>query len=160
MFFFYSPPCQGGVRGGFQRAEKDPPLSPLAKGGSPKSAPCLPGGYLTDALDDVFSDDPQACQGMRDLLGEITVDELAHIGQRRNFLGARGVTLAPWLVQPVFRGFYKSMSESRYLFDADRMIRDALAFDSNAMAPALLHRSWVPTYCQEEGLRTTDPASA
>lgn len=99
-------------------------------------------------LDDVFHDEPEACQRIRALLHEITADELAHIGQRRNFLSPRGVRAAKWLVRPMFRAFFKGIPESRLLFHIDNMVQEALAFDYNGMAPALLHRSWVPTYCQ------------
>jgi hypothetical protein len=99
-------------------------------------------------LDDVFDDEPEAGQRIRQLLHEITVDELAHIGQRRNFLSPRGVQVARWLVRPMFRAFFRGIPESHYLFDIDRMIRDAVAFDYNDMAPTLLQRSWVPTYCR------------
>jgi hypothetical protein len=99
-------------------------------------------------LDEIFADEPEACQRMRALLHEITVDELAHVGQRRNFLGPCGVQAAIWLVRPMFRAFFRAIPESPYLFDVDQMIHDALAFNYRDMAPALLQRSWVPTYCQ------------
>lgn len=99
-------------------------------------------------LDNVFSNEPEACQRVRALLHEITIDELAHIGQRRNFLSPRGVQLASWLVRPMFRAFFRGISESPYLFDVTQMIQDALAFDYNDIPPALLQRSWVPTYCR------------
>jgi hypothetical protein len=99
-------------------------------------------------LDDVFGDEPEAGQRIREILHEITVDELAHIGQRRNFLSPRGVQIAQWLVRPMFHAFFRGIPESRCLFDIDQMIRDAAAFDYNHMAPTLLQRSWVPTYCR------------
>lgn len=102
-----------------------------------------------DALfDEVFTDEPEACQRLRTLLHEITVDELSHVGQRRNFLSPRGVRLARWMVRPMFRAFFRSIPESRHLFDVEKMIANALAFDYNDMLPDLLQRSWVPTYCQ------------
>ena len=99
-------------------------------------------------LDEVYADEPEACQRVRALLHEITIDELAHIGQRRNFLSPRGVRAARWLVRPMFSAFFKGIPEHPYLFDVQAMTRDALAFDYNTMAPALLERSWVPTYCR------------
>jgi hypothetical protein len=100
----------------------------------------------------VFADEPEACQRLRALLYEITVDELSHVGQRRNFLSPRGVRLAKWMVRPMFRAFFRGIPESRYLFNVERMIANALAFDYNDMRPDLLQRSWVPTYCQPGGL--------
>lgn len=102
-------------------------------------------------LDEVFYDEPEACLRVRALLHEITIDELAHIGQRRNFLSPRGVQVAQWLVRPMFRAFFRGIPESPYLFDVTQMIHDALAFDYNDMPPALLQRSWVPTYCRPVG---------
>ena len=104
-------------------------------------------------LDAVFSDELEACQRVRELLHEITVDELAHIGQRRNFLSPQGVQVAQWLVRPMFRAFFRGIPENPYLFDVTQMIHDALAFDYNDMPPALLQRSWVPTYCRPAGCR-------
>jgi hypothetical protein len=86
---------------------------------------------------------------VRELLHEITVDELAHVGQRRNFLGPRGVQTAQWLVRPIFRAFFRAIPESPHLFDVEQMIHNALAFNYQDMAPAPLQRSWVPTYCQQ-----------
>ena len=88
---------------------------------------------------------------MREPLHEITVDALAHIGQRRNFLGPRGVQAAQWLVRPMFRAFFRGIPESPSLFDVTQMIHDALAFDYNDMPSALLQRTWVPTYCRPAG---------
>jgi hypothetical protein len=102
-------------------------------------------------LDAMFADEPETCQRVRELLHEITVDELAHIGQRRNFLSPRGVQAARWPVRPMFRAFCRGIPESPYLFDVTRMIHDALAFDYNDMPPALLQRSWAPTYCRLAG---------
>ena len=78
---------------------------------------------------------------MRKLLHDITVDALAHVGQRRNFLGPHGVHTAKWLVRPMFRTFFRALPESSYLFDVDQMIHNALAFHYSDMAPALLQRS-------------------
>ena len=100
-------------------------------------------------LDEVFDDEPEARRRVHELLHEITVDELAHVGQRRNFLGRRGVQAARWLVRPMFRAFFRGIPESQCLFDVDKMIRHTLAFDYSDMAPELLQRSWVPTYCRQ-----------
>ncbi len=103
--------------------------------------------HVDGLLDDVFEDEPEARDRLRALLYEIMVDEVAHVGQRRNFLGPLGVRAARWLVKPVIRSFFAKIEESRGLFDPDQMIRDALAFDYSAVPGELLQRSWIPTYC-------------
>ena len=103
--------------------------------------------HVDRLLNDVFRDEPQARDRVRALLYEIMVDELAHIGQRRNFLGPLGVRAARWLVKPVFRSFFAMIGESRQLFDVDQMIRDGLAFDYSGLPPEVLRRSWIPSYC-------------
>jgi hypothetical protein len=103
--------------------------------------------HLDRVLDDVFADEPEARDRIRALLREITVDEVAHVGQRRNFLGPIGVVYARLLIAPLFRAFFHDIPESRLLFDVDRMIRDASAFDYSLMAPDMVRQSWVPSYC-------------
>jgi hypothetical protein len=76
-------------------------------------------------LDEVFADEPEACQRVRELLHEITIDEWAHVGQCRNFLGPRGVHAAQWLVRPMFLAFFRAIPESPSLFDVDQMIHRA-----------------------------------
>lgn len=98
-------------------------------------------------LPSVFADEPEACQRLRTLLHEITVDELSHVGERRNFLSPRGVRCARRVVRPMFRGFFRGIPESRSLFDVEAMIANALAFDYTAVAPELRQRGWIPSYC-------------
>src|SRR5262249_15406184 len=50
--------------------------------------------HVDALLDEVLDDEPEARQRIRHLLHEIMVDELAHIGQRRNFLGWAGTRMA------------------------------------------------------------------
>jgi hypothetical protein len=76
------------------------------------------------------------------------VDELAHIGLRRNFLGAAAVKVAYRLVAPMIRLFFRDIPESRYLLNMRRMVQRAQRFDYNSLAPTLVQRSWVPSYCQ------------
>jgi len=103
--------------------------------------------HVDRLLNDVFADEPEARDRIRALLYEIMVDELGHIGQRRNFLGPLGVRAARWLVKPVFRGFFATIGESKQLFDVDQMIRDGLAFDYSGLPAEVLRRSWIPSYC-------------
>lgn len=99
-------------------------------------------------LDTVFADEPEARDRLRELLHEIMVDELAHIGQRRNFIGPIGIKVARWMVGPLYRLFFNDIPEAKQLFDIDQMIRDGRAFDYNNVSQDLLARSWVPSYCQ------------
>ncbi|HEX2201109.1 MAG TPA: hypothetical protein VHH93_03765, partial [Gammaproteobacteria bacterium] len=99
--------------------------------------------------------EPEARDRLRELQHEIIVDELAHVGQRRNFIGSVGIRFAQVLIPPMFRMFFRDLPESRYLFDLEQMIGDGLAFDYNKVLPTLLERSWVPSYCQpaQHGVR-------
>ncbi len=99
-------------------------------------------------LDELYADEPEVRDRMRALLHEITVDELAHIGQRRNYIGAFGMKVSAWLTPLLFRAFYRDIPETRHLFDVEKMIRAGLAFDYNEIPAHLMHRTWVPSYCQ------------
>lgn len=103
--------------------------------------------HVDAVLDDVFADEPEARGRIRELLHEIMVDELAHIGQRRNFIGRIGIRLAKKMVSPLYRLFYRDIPEARYLFNIDQMVADGLAFDYGQVKAELLARSWVPSYC-------------
>jgi hypothetical protein len=103
--------------------------------------------HVDALLDEVLGDEPEARQRIRELLHEIMVDEVAHIGQRRNFLGALGTRAARGIVGPLFRAFLHDIPESKQIFDVDRMIRDALSFDYSGLPEGLLARTWVPSYC-------------
>ena len=104
--------------------------------------------HIDRLLDTILADEPEARDRIRALLHEIMVDELAHIGQRRNFIGPLGIKAARRMVGPLYRAFFRDIPEARLLLDVDQMIRDGLAFDYNHVSPELLERSWVPTYCQ------------
>jgi hypothetical protein len=99
-------------------------------------------------LDQVLDDEPEARQRIRALLHEIMVDELAHIGQRRNFLGWWGTRMARRMVAPLFRAFLRDIPESRYLFDVGQMVAEGLAFDYSGVPAHLLARTWIPSYCR------------
>lgn len=104
--------------------------------------------HVDRLLDEIFGDEPEARDRVRDLLHEIMADELAHIGQRRNFIGRFGIKAARWMVRPLYRIFFHDIPEAKYLFDVDQMIRDGLQFDYNGVSLDLLRRSWVPSYCR------------
>jgi hypothetical protein len=103
--------------------------------------------HLDRAIQDVFADEPEARDRMRELLREITVDEIAHVGQRRNFIGPLGLIYARLLVRPLFRAFFHDIPESRLLFDVDHMIKDGLDFDYSLISSDMVEQSWVPSYC-------------
>ena len=47
--------------------------------------------HIDGVLDDILADEPEARERVRTLLREVMTDELAHVGQRRNFLGPIGL---------------------------------------------------------------------
>lgn len=103
--------------------------------------------HLDALFDEVFADEPEACARLRELLNEITIDELAHIGQRRNYLGPVGVKLSQWLTPILFRMFFSDIPETKLLFDVERMIKEALVFDYSEIPNSLMQKTWVPSYC-------------
>jgi len=105
-------------------------------------------GHIDGVLDDILTDEPEACERVRWLLREVMTDELAHVGQRRNFLGPLGLRVARVMVAPMYRAFFRDIPETRFLFDVERMMRDGKAFDYSAIAPEMLEKSWVPSYCR------------
>jgi hypothetical protein len=104
--------------------------------------------HLDRLLDDVFEDEPEARCRVRALLREIMADELAHVGQRRNFMGSFGLRVAQWMVEPMYRMFFRDIPESRFLFNVDQMVADGKAFDYSTIPLEIFERSWVPSYCQ------------
>lgn len=104
--------------------------------------------HIDRLLDDVFSDEPEARGRVRALLREIMIDELAHVGQRRNFMGPIGLRAARLMVVPMYHLFFRDLPETKLLFDVDRMVEDGLAFNYSTMAPDVIESSWVPSYCR------------
>ena len=104
--------------------------------------------HLDRLFDDVLADEPEARDRCRALLHEIMVDELAHIGQRRNFLGPIGIKVSQWILTPLFRMFYRDIPEIGLLFDTNRMIEEGKAFDFSTIPDELMDRTWVPSYCR------------
>jgi hypothetical protein len=104
--------------------------------------------HIDKILDDVFADEPEARDRIRALLREIMTDEMAHVGQRRNFIGPVGLRVSRAMVEPMYRAFFRDIPESKLLFDIDQMIRDGKAFDYSTIPPDVLRRSWIPSYCQ------------
>jgi hypothetical protein len=104
--------------------------------------------HLDRLLETVLADEPEAKVRIRELLDEIVVDELAHIGQRRNYMGNFAVGQARRIFPLMVRLFWRGIPESRLLLDVEQMIQDGLAFDYAQVPPRLLTRTWVPSYCQ------------
>ena len=40
------------------------------------------------------------------------------------------------------------MPEAALLFDVPQMVRDGQAFDYSSISPAMLAKTWVPSYCK------------
>ena len=104
--------------------------------------------HLDALLDEYFADEPEARDRIRALLREITVDEVAHAGQRRNFVGPAGTVFAKVIVRPLFKAFFHDIPGSELVFDVERMIKDAQNFDYSSIAPDMMAQSWVPSYCR------------
>jgi hypothetical protein len=104
--------------------------------------------HIDAILDEVFGDEPEARDRVRALLREIMTDEMAHVGQRRNFMGPVGIRVSRAIVEPMFRAFYADIPESKLLFDIDQMVREAKEFDYSVMPADVIQRSWIPSYCR------------
>lgn len=104
--------------------------------------------HLDRLLDDVLADEPEARERIRELLLEIMTDELAHVGERRNFLGPVGVRAARAMLAPMYRMFFRDLPETRILFDFKQMIEDGRTFDYSKIPADVIGRSWVPSYCR------------
>jgi hypothetical protein len=58
--------------------------------------------YLHRLFDDILADEPEVRDRLKELLDEITIDEVAHVGQRKNFIGPIGMRVSKWLVKPFY----------------------------------------------------------
>jgi hypothetical protein len=105
-------------------------------------------GHLEPVLDDILTDEPEARDRMKELLREVMIDELGHVGQRRNFLGPLGVRCARRMIGPMYRAFFRGLPETPLLFDFDSMVADGKAFDYSAIPADVIRQSWVPSYCR------------
>jgi len=103
--------------------------------------------HIDGLLDSVLADEPEARERVRALLREVMTDELAHVGQRRNFLGPLGLRAAQYMVPAMYRAFFRDIPEAPLLFDVEQMVRDGMAFDYSSIAAEMLEKSWVPSYC-------------
>lgn len=104
--------------------------------------------HLHRLFDDVLADEPEVRERLKLLLDEITIDEVAHVGQRRNFIGPIGMKISKWLVRPFYTLFFNDIPEVGQLFDVKQMISDGKNFDFNELPDYMIERSWIPSYCK------------
>ncbi len=104
--------------------------------------------HLYRLFDEILVDEPEVRDRLKALLDEITIDEIAHVGQRRNFIGPLGIRVAQSLVKPLYTNFFKDIPEVAEIMDVKQMIRDGLAFDFNQLPDYMIERSWIPSYCK------------
>ncbi|NJA06471.1 hypothetical protein HC024_12185 [Methylococcaceae bacterium WWC4] len=108
--------------------------------------------HLYRLFDEVLVDEPEVRVRLKALLDEITIDEVAHVGQRRNFIGPVGIKFAGHLVKPLYTLFFNDIPEIAKLFDIDQMIEDGMAFDFNNLPGYIIERSWIPSYCKTSAM--------
>lgn len=104
--------------------------------------------HLHRLFDDILAEEPEVRQRMKELLDEITIDEIAHVGQRRNFIGPIGTKVSMLMVKPLYTMFFKDIPEVGELFDVKQMIAEGEAFDFNEVPDYMIERSWIPSYCK------------
>jgi len=104
--------------------------------------------HLHRLFDDVLADEPEVRDRLKELLNEITIDEVAHVGQRRNFVGPIGIKVSKALVKPFYTLFFNDIPEVGRLFNVEQMIKDGIAFDFNELPEYMIERSWIPSYCK------------
>jgi hypothetical protein len=104
--------------------------------------------HIWRALEEVFTPEPEVLRRLHELLGEIMVDELGHIGERRSFLGNTGVKFARTILPAMIRRFFADIPEVEGLLDVKQMIQEALTFDYSGIDRAITERAWIPAYCQ------------
>ena len=104
--------------------------------------------HLNRLIDELLIDEPEVQKRLKELLDEITIDEIAHVGQRRNFIGPIGIRISRWLVKPFYTLFFNDIPEVAKLFDIKQMIKDGEAFDFNHLPDYIIEKSWIPSYCK------------
>lgn len=104
--------------------------------------------HLNSLIDEVFVNEPEVRIRLKELLDEITIDEVAHVGQRRNFIGPIGIRVSKWLVKPFYTMFFNDIPEVDILFDVKQMIKDGESFDFNQLPDYIIEKSWIPSYCK------------
>ncbi|HET7062016.1 MAG TPA: hypothetical protein VFI43_07545 [Nitrosospira sp.] len=105
--------------------------------------------HLARLIDELLAEEPEVRGRLHQLLDEITIDETAHVGLRRNFLGPLGVRISRALVKPFYIHFFEDIPEIKHLFDVNQMVKDGIAFDFNQVPRYMIEHSWIPSYCRE-----------
>lgn len=103
--------------------------------------------HLYRLFDEILAEEPEVRGRLKELLDEITIDEVAHVGQRRNFVGPVGMSVSKALIKPFYTLFFRDIPEIKQLLDVDQMIKDGVAFDFNELPDHMIERSWIPSYC-------------
>jgi len=104
--------------------------------------------HLHRLFDELLVDEPEVKQRLKELLDEITIDEIAHVGQRRNFIGPFGIKISKMMVRPLYKMFFADIPEVAVLFDIEQMVKDGEAFDFNEVPDYMVEQSWIPSYCK------------
>jgi hypothetical protein len=104
--------------------------------------------HIWRILEEVFAPEPEELRRLHDLLAEIMVDELGHIGERRSFLGNSGVKVARNGLSVMIRRFFADIPEVDGMLDVEQMVHEALTFDYSGIDSAITERAWIPAYCQ------------
>jgi hypothetical protein len=104
--------------------------------------------HMWGILEEVFAQEPEVVRRLHELLAEIMVDELGHIGERRSFLGNSGVKVARKVLPMMIRRFFADIPEVEGLLDVDQMVQEALRFDYSGIESTITERAWIPAYCQ------------
>jgi hypothetical protein len=52
------------------------------------------------------------------------------------------------MLKSMYRAFFRDIPETKLLFDVEKMVKDGRAFDYSTIAPEMIKRSWVPSYCR------------
>jgi hypothetical protein len=97
--------------------------------------------HIWRALEEIFAAEPEVLGRMHELLGEIMVDELGHIGERRSFLGNPGVKVARKVLPAMMRQFFARIPEVEGILDIDQMVHEALTFDYSGIEKATTERA-------------------
>ena len=51
-------------------------------------------------------------------------------------------------VESMYRAFFRDIPETKLLFNVEQMVQDGKAFDYSTIAPEMIEKSWVPSYCK------------
>jgi DNA-binding transcriptional LysR family regulator len=103
--------------------------------------------HIWRVLAEAFAAEAEALARVHELLAEIMVDELGHIGERRTFLGNPGLSFARQILPVMMRKFFADIPEAEVILDVPQMVREALAFDYSDIDAAITGRAWIPAYC-------------